>query len=524
MLELGTIVGGKYCLEEAIAEGGMATIWRAVHMDLDRPVAVKFLSAHKSASKNAKERFLREARVAASVRHRYVVDTIDFGLTDDGQAYIVMELLDGESLAERLTEGPPLHVSQLLAIANSALKGLAAVHAAGIVHRDLKPENIVLVRDSDRSFYPKLIDFGISRAISESSVLLGPGRVTREGMVVGTPHYMSPEQARGLADIDLRTDIYSMGVILYEGLTGELPFDDVNPGDLLVKIMSEVAAPVSTFRADLGQPLSDVIERSMARDRNARHPTADAMREALLTAAQKTAETATGWGQALIGVGPLERTRELGTPSIRSVDPLDRATVSQSPAAPATQPEPRPAQAEGAPVGLAPPAASRRGSWIALALALALAVVAALGAVLSRKGDGAEESRAHEAPDPAPPPAEAPARETVRVSLSGVPAGAIVSVDGNETAGPEITLEREDRSHAIAVRAEGFAPWRVDHRATADGSYMVELVEQAPPEPPPAPRPAPVRRAVRDSTDRHRPTPGGALAEPTTSAFRDPGF
>lgn len=270
----GIIVGDKYRLEEPIGEGGMATVWRAVHTTLDRAVAVKFLEAVGTHAQSLAERFLREAKLAAGIRHRHVVDIIDFGVTDEGQPFMVMEFLVGQSLADRYTDGPPVTDWELLEIVAMILGGLASVHDAGILHRDLKPENIFLVRDSD-GIYPKLIDFGVSKGFT------GGDRITRTGAVVGTPEYMSPEQARGLKEIGPASDLFAIGVVLYEGFCGETPFESENPGDVLIRVATEDAEPLSERRPDLPAEVVSLVHLALQKDPLERFSDARSMRDAV---------------------------------------------------------------------------------------------------------------------------------------------------------------------------------------------------------------------------------------------------
>ena len=269
----------RYELEEVIGEGGMAVVWRARHLKLETPVAVKFV---KDVGTRLKERFLREAKIAAAIHHRHVVQVMDFG-TQAGHAYMVMELLRGQSLAERLGQGP-VPTPECVRIIAQVLSGLCAVHDRGLAHRDIKPENIFLVEDADGT-YPKLFDFGLTKAVGGGRT---PGRQlksvipTAENNITGTPEYMSPEQARGLADIDERTDVWSMGVMLFELLTGYFPFVAPNVGDLLVKILTEDAPELGAHRPDLGPRFETFVRRALERDRTRRFPNARAMREALI--------------------------------------------------------------------------------------------------------------------------------------------------------------------------------------------------------------------------------------------------
>jgi tRNA A-37 threonylcarbamoyl transferase component Bud32 len=284
-LEAGQVVANRYRLETLIGEGAMGAVFRAEDQTLKRQVAIKFLFVRGTRDPQAMvDQFLREARIAASIQHRNVIQTVDFGTVDQYQPFMVMELLNGESLGERLAREPPLSREQLIHIVSLTLRGLAAVHDAGIVHRDLKPQNIFLQRDAD-AVYPKILDFGISRSVEPSGDR--PSAIaTQEGMIVGTPDYMSPEQARGEGNIDKRADIYSMAAILFEGLTGRLPFEAETIGDLIVKIMTMEPPRACDVAPDVPQPMSDLVQQAMSKNREHRFADARAMRRALLAAAE----------------------------------------------------------------------------------------------------------------------------------------------------------------------------------------------------------------------------------------------
>lgn len=278
----GTVLDGRYRLIRKIGEGGMATVWEAEHMTLGSAVAVKFLRFGALQSQQARERFLREARVSASVRHRNVVEIQDFGVTEDGNPYLVMELLRGETLAAMLSRQGILPVAEAARMVSLILRGLIAVHEQGIIHRDLKPQNVFIVDDPDGS-YPKLLDFGVCRAADPEPTARN---LTREGTILGTLEYMSPEQARGLRDVDTRTDVYAAGAILYDALTGRLPYEAKATGDLLVKIACEVPTSIAAYRPDLPEPVVEVVMKSIAKLREDRYQSAREMREALFVASR----------------------------------------------------------------------------------------------------------------------------------------------------------------------------------------------------------------------------------------------
>ncbi len=289
-MEAGTILAGRYRLLRAVGRGGLASVWEAEHVALGSPVAIKFLHRTGPRDGELSQRFLREARIAASVRHRNVLDILDFGFAeatsgdtsagdtsaDDAVPYMAMELLNGRTLGALLAAQPRPPLARTIDIVAGTLRGLSAVHDSGLVHRDIKPDNVFLVEDEDGAF-PKLVDFGLSRRS-------GRGDLTEEGMLLGTPQYMSPEQAAGLADLDARTDIYAVGVVLYEMLAGRRPFASGSLAETIDRVLHETPARLSDVAPDVPAPLVEVVETAMDKDRERRFVDARAMRSALLAA------------------------------------------------------------------------------------------------------------------------------------------------------------------------------------------------------------------------------------------------
>lgn len=263
----------------------MGAVFRARHVLMDTPVALKWLRPDVIDSCDARERLLREARAVARIRHPNVVHVYDVD-THDGAPFVVMELLEGESFAELIArESVP--ISRVLELLIGAMKGLSAAHEHGIVHRDIKPENIFIARERRHpDGVPKLLDFGISIVTGAED-----GRITPQGHSVGTPIFMSVEQLTGTDEVDQRSDVYSFGVVLYRALTGKLPFDGDTFASVVIDIATKEPSSPKQLRPDLPSSLDRVVMKAMARDRADRYPTVDALIEALHAAEETFGHT-----------------------------------------------------------------------------------------------------------------------------------------------------------------------------------------------------------------------------------------
>ena len=264
------IIAGKYRLLRKLGQGGMGSVWYAEHMTLHSPVAIKLIDPSIADNAEALGRFLREARSAASLRSPHVVQILDHGV-DNGVPYIAMELLDGESLADRLTRVARLSPGETARVLQHVARAIGRAHEAGIVHRDLKPDNIYLVRNDDEEM-AKVLDFGIAKSNAHGlSASVGGG--TRTGAVLGTPYYMSPEQAEGAKTLDGRADIWAMGVIAFECLLGSRPFDEETLGSLLLAICAR-PIPIPSQRGPVPPGFDEWFARACARDVTARYAAA----------------------------------------------------------------------------------------------------------------------------------------------------------------------------------------------------------------------------------------------------------
>src|SRR5262245_31138725 len=282
--QLPTVIDGKYRLEQLIAHGGMGSVYRAIHQQLERPVAIKILRAEFLADRVIAERFNREARAAAKLKHPNIVAIYDFGSMPNGGAYLVMELIEGWSLREELRTHSAGHgqmrPERAVAILSQVCAGVEAAHRRGVIHRDLKPDNVMIEATAEASERVLVLDFGIAKLKDRDQGMKG---ITDENTVIGTPNYISPEQCTGQG-VDARSDIYSLGVILYEMLTGRTPFASQDTSSVLLRHLQEPPAPPSRFRAGLSRELEYVVLRALAKNPSHRFSSAGQFAEHLYTA------------------------------------------------------------------------------------------------------------------------------------------------------------------------------------------------------------------------------------------------
>ncbi|HEY6561597.1 MAG TPA: protein kinase [Polyangiaceae bacterium] len=279
MVQTGDVLAGKYRVERVLGKGGMGFVVAAIHTQLDERVAVKFLMPELCQQEEPVARFLREARAAVRIRSEHVARVLDVGVLDDGAPYMVMEYLDGQDLSAELDRRMQLGVHEAVDYVLQACEAIAEAHARGIVHRDLKPANLFLSRRPDGSPLVKVLDFGISKAIVSDAE--APASLTATQSLLGSPHYMSPEQVRKPKMVDARTDIWSLGVILYELLTGSLPFSAENAMSVLAAVVSDPTPRLRETRPDIPEGLEAIVMRCLSKEPAQRYADVAEFAEAL---------------------------------------------------------------------------------------------------------------------------------------------------------------------------------------------------------------------------------------------------
>ena len=425
----GQILEGKYEVRHLLARGGIGEVYLGVNRRLGKNVAIKVLSAEHAHVPAVVERFEQEARVAAMMNSAHIADVYDLGDLESGERFIVMELLEGENLGDRLEREKRVSEKRLAEMTLQILDALSSAHAAGVVHRDLKPENVFLTERDGRDFV-KVVDFGISKLVNDERP--DARRLTLAGAVLGTPLYMSPEQARGKI-VDHRSDLYSLGVVLYEAALGEPPFSGENVNDLLFRIALDHVTPLELRLPSVTPALAAIVKKAMARAPGDRFQTTAEMREAVLE-----------W-QAMFVSGAATR---VSVPSFaEGTLPGHKATPTPHPWS-FTQPDPdevaNAADAIDVEVDLVVPRRRSKGRFIAFAM---LCGLVAYGAT-------------H--------------REQVKIA-------------GGEVAGHAIPLWKAAESKATAAMAAPPAAAPVTVPVPATSEPPVAVVNAAPPAPPAAP-------------------------------------
>jgi serine/threonine protein kinase len=270
---VGKTIDGKYLIQSPLGEGGMAVVYKANHIQMERTVVIKVMQGWLLSNRNSVERFERECKLTAKLNHPNIVSVYDVGSINGKEPYLVMEFINGESLADKIDKSGALPYATTGNIIVQICRGLQEAHSNGIIHRDLKPDNVLLQHKSDRPDWVKIVDFGISNLVQ------GSKRLTKTGRMVGTPEYIAPEQLKD-RPIDIRTDLYGIGVMMFEMLTGHVPFDGESAEAILMKHLLEDPPPMSEVKPDLPQPnpFQSIVDKLMRKDPDERYQTATELR------------------------------------------------------------------------------------------------------------------------------------------------------------------------------------------------------------------------------------------------------
>lgn len=480
---LGQILAEKYRIEERLSGGGMGTVYRGTHVLMDKKVAIKVLRPALAADEKIVARFSREARAASRISHPHALSVTDFGEAENGVVFLVMEYLSGQTLKELIRQEGPMPLSRAVDILRQVGGALDAAHAEGVVHRDLKSDNIMLL-SSYGTDYAKVLDFGIAK-IKEPEGGYDPG-LTAPDLVIGTPQYMSPEQCSQSPDIDSRSDLYSLGVILYEMLVGHVPFTGPSPTSIMLKHLQEPAPSVLGERDDLPKPVGRVVARALEKRPEDRYQTIGELIEDLTLASgmEHTALSPTSSG-GLPETPPVTPARE---------DDLDEETLVRR----RTQPMTPPVVADAAPivsseyvppVDYQPPPPSSFNPWkVLIPSMIGLLVIFGVIYAFTRNS---QPTNATTGPaltaDPNSSPVEAASPATGE-SEAGLPAGGTTNTSANTNANADASPSPEIGASPESVEANSNANESTNENSNRKPPLPspTHSVDEDPPPPSPA--------------------------------------
>ena len=490
---IGTTLAGKYRIDARLNEGGMGTVYRGTHVLMDKTVAIKVLRPSLAADEKIVARFSREARAASRISHPNALSVTDFGEDESGHVFLVMEFLSGRTLKQLIRDEGPLPLARVVDITRQVGDALNAAHSQGVVHRDLKSDNIMLL-DTMTGDHAKVLDFGIAK-INEPDGAVDTN-LTAPNLVIGTPQYMSPEQCSQDVEIDARSDIYSLGVILFEMLVGHVPFSGDSPTMVMMKHLQEPVPSVLEERSDVPASVARVVARAMAKVRDNRYQSVAELVEDLTIAA----------GMTIHRIAPVGATSTVETP-VRSDEP-DEVTMVR----PREEPPPAPRRAAvTVPVGGALPTPAPASGFnplkVLIPSALALLVVFVAIYVLTRDSTRADANANQQVPslaaDPNSQPVQ-PAQPATGKGEEGIPSGGTISPPANVNAIP---------SASVAVSPEAIeditpaANANANSNANANGNSNANSNRKAPA------LPEPTRSVVPENAPPPVPSPTKPPAE-----------
>jgi serine/threonine-protein kinase len=469
MIGVGQTVG-NYRITAKLGEGGMGMVFRAEHPVIARRAALKAIHPEFALRPEVISRFVNEAKVISRIGHEHIVEVTDFGRTPEGDFYFIMEHLSGEALSQAIERGGAMPPQRAVAIAAQIADALGASHVHGVVHRDLKPENVFLIDRGGSRDFVKVLDFGLAKLTSGDAAT---ARETRSGMIMGTPYYMAPEQCEGRSEIDGRADVYALGVILFEMLTGSVPFSGESSGEILVKHVTMRPPAARALVPGLPEALDGILDQALAKDPVERFPSMEAFRRALLDVAGAAPEAAPLTPSAGLRSSRLSSTQGLGPGGAR---PHARTTFREGVGAIASASDLSTLGAE------LRPARDHGRRWLA-----AVGAVAALVAWLA--GRSAPSPTAAGAMSASLAPAPVPSPGLVRLTFGTDPAGAEVVGPGGRVEGTTpLTIEvpASDAAVRYLLRKHGYLPKATSLIPNVTSPIFLTL-EPAPASDPPRP-------------------------------------
>ncbi|HYN85218.1 MAG TPA: protein kinase [Pyrinomonadaceae bacterium] len=516
---IGRTLIGKYRIEEKLSEGGMGAVYRGTHVLMEKTVAVKVLHPALAADDKIVARFTREAKAASRITHPHALVVTDFGEDEEGVVFLVMEYLRGRTLKQIVRHDGPMTLVRAAEIVRQVAGALDAAHSEGVVHRDLKSDNIMLEESQGGGDWAKVLDFGIAKII-EPEGSIDP-ELTAPNLIIGTPQYMSPEQCGQASEIDTRSDIYSLGIIVYEMLAGHVPFTGDSPTAIMMKHIQEPPPSLLEERDDLPASVARNVERALAKRPEDRFQTAGALAEALAQsalekpAAATTAATAAGLASHTDGQTPPGTNRIVVTTGenvpVRATtnEEYEEATVVS-----ARRPRPETSEYESRPAPPPPPPPAAGFNPWKIALPAIAALVIAFGAFYVFRADDStpDDGTPPLVADPNSQPVESAAPATGDAERTLTPSAGPSPLASGSTEGAETTTPLETNTNASATPTP--APADAQAGDDAEGEGEEEEEPAATPQPTPTPRKAPTPPPPASGDDDPPPVRTPAPATP----------
>ena len=475
---IGRTLAGKYKIEELIKTGGMGSVYRGKHVLMDKTVAIKVLRPALAGDDTVVARFSREAKAASKISHPHAVSVTDFGEAENGVVFLVMEYLDGRTLKEVIVSEGRLSLDRTVNIVRQVAGALDAAHAQGVIHRDLKSENIMLVQH-DGDEWAKVLDFGIAKICQPHGAV--ESEITHANLVVGTPQYMSPEQCSQSGALDARSDVYSLGIILYEMLTGRVPFAGESATVIMMKHVQDPAPSVLSSRPELPRTVEGVIQKALAKQPTDRYQSAGELSSDLIKAA--SVESASDPALAALAVAQTVP----NAPAVGTLEDADEVTVVR----PRPEVTPLPGNVQPRPVLTA----DRFNPWrVMLPAAIVLIAVFAVVFLLTRSSSSPVDQTQGQPGLEADPNSQP-------VQSAGTPTGQTeTDIRSVTVSSPSPTPSTRPTPGATEIPATVTGNFGSNENSNRNSNRPAESTPDQTPAPPPPPRPSPTIRSVPKTT------------------------